>query len=140
MPSLNGRGRASGPPRARKARTPEQKAARERYVERTYGVPVERQHQLQDYQGGRCWGCPRTGVARSLSVDHNHSTGEVRMYLCDTCNNVVGHFRDDPKRLIRLGLALINPPSRAAWMRAGAVPPGWESQDSELLDMLCEDG
>lgn len=108
-------------------------------MERTYGVPPERQRQLTEYQGGRCWGCPATGRARTLSVDHNHRTGEVRMYLCDACNNIVGHFRDDPVALIRLGLALIDPPSRRAWLAPGAVPPGWATQESELLDLLRED-
>lgn len=107
---------------------------------RTYKITIRMYRLLLEFQFGRCWGCRRaTGKARRLSVDHNHRTGEVRMLLCNTCNNVVGHFRDDPEALIRLGLALIDPPSRQAWLGEGQVRPGWASQDSELLDFLREE-
>ncbi len=116
--------------RATKAR------ARERYVERTYKITAAMYRALEAFQGGRCWGCRRArGVAKELAVDHNHRTGEVRMLLCSTCNEIVGHFRDDPEALIRLGLALIDPPSRTAWAAPGMVP-GWSSQDDELRDGL----
>jgi hypothetical protein len=95
---------------------------------------------LIQFQGGRCWGCRRaTGKAKRLSVDHNHRTGEVRMLLCSTCNNIVGHFRDNPEALIRLGLALIDPPSRQAWMAPGAVRPGWLCDDPELHEILLDE-
>lgn len=139
---LNGRGRArgsSGPSKTRKPRTEASEAAHEAYLERTYGVSPDRQKSLMNYQEGRCWGCPATGRARRLSLDHNHRTGEARMFLCNTCNNIVGHFRDDPERLIRLGLAMIDPPSRRAWLAAGRVRPGWSSNDQELLDLLARE-
>lgn len=108
---------------------------------RTYKITVPMYRLLLVFQLGRCWGCRRaTGKARRLSVDHNHRTGEVRMLLCNTCNNIVGHFRDDPEGLIRLGLALIDPPSRQAWLGEGRVRPGWASQDSELLDLVSDEG
>lgn len=157
---LNGRGRPSasaGPRKLRQRLTEDERAAkerdRERRVERTYKVPVDRQHALQLFQWvaagllavswrpgrTRCWGCRRaTGASKALATDHNHRTGEVRMYLCSTCNNIVGHFRDDPEALIRLGLALIDPPSRQAWMAPGAVRPGWACDDQELLDLVAE--
>lgn len=36
----------------------------------------------------------------------------VRGMLCATCNRILGHFRDDPVALFRLGLYLIDPPAR----------------------------
>lgn len=85
---------------------------------------------LKAHQGGRCWGCRRaTGASKELATDHDHRTGEVRMVLCSTCNQIVGHFRDDPEGLVRLGLALVDPPSRMAWLAPGRTPPGWEGQD-----------
>ncbi len=49
-------------------------------------------------QGGVCAICgrperqihPRSGVVQSLSVDHDHKTGEVRGLLCSRCNRLVG--------------------------------------------------
>lgn len=134
---LNGRGRPAAT--KRKPRTEESEAAHIAYVEREYKITARMYRLLQKFQGGRCWGCPATGKARRLSVDHNHRTGEVRMLLCNTCNNIVGHFRDNPEALIRLGLALIDPPSRQAWLGEGQVRPGWASQDSELHDLLAEE-
>ena len=32
---------------------------------------------------------------RKFSVDHNHSTGEVRGLLCNSCNKAIGHAFDD---------------------------------------------
>jgi Recombination endonuclease VII len=106
--------------------TPESKQrARERHVLRTYGVTPDMHAALAEYQGGRCWGCRRaTGASKALAVDHDHRTGEVRMLLCSTCNRLIGHFRDDPVALVRLGLALVEPPSRRAWWLVGPRP-GW---------------
>ena len=138
---LNGRGRrpaGAGPAKPRKARTPESDAAHEAYVVRTYKITIGMYRLLLEFQGGRCWGCRRaTGRIKRLAVDHNHRTGEVRMLLCSTCNNIVGHFRDNPEALIRLGLALIDPPSRQAWAAPG-MRPGWSSDDDDLRDFLSE--
>lgn len=99
--------------------------ARERHVQRTYGITSDMHAALSRWQSGMCWGCRRaTGKTKALAVDHDHRTGEVRMLLCSTCNRLIGHFRDNPEALIRLGLALIDPPSRRAWSRPGNRP-GW---------------
>jgi len=129
------------PPVRKRPRTLEEsqarRTARERYVERVYKITGAMYRTLERFQGGRCWGCRRaTGASKELAVDHNHRTGEVRMLLCSTCNQIVGHFRDNPEALIRLGLAIIDPPSRSAWSRPGMLP-GWTSNDDELRDELA---
>ncbi len=42
----------------------------------------------------------KQGVLR-FDVDHNHATKKVRGLLCRHCNLMLGHARDDPKRLYR---------------------------------------
>lgn len=111
--------------------------AHELYVQRTYGITPEMYRKLKEFQRNRCWGCRRaTGAGKRLATDHNHRSKEVRMLLCSTCNQIVGHFRDDPIALIRLGLALINPPSRQAW--AQGPEPGWEVIPPDLEFYLPE--
>lgn len=132
---LNGRGASASA--ARKPRTKESEKAHEIYVERTYLITSAMYRALKAWQGNRCYACPRTGKARRLSLDHNHRTGEVRMLLCNTCNNIVGHFKDNPEALIRLGLALINPPSRRAWSDPDLPLPGWWDDEYDPRDVQC---
>lgn len=67
---------------------------------RTYGVyPADFQRMLQSQAGG-CAICGRqdSGNSRSenLSIDHCHSTGQVRALLCEHCNRGLGCFLDNP--------------------------------------------
>lgn len=47
-----------------------------------------------DGKCGICYSLPKS--ARSLSIDHNHTTGVVRGLLCDRCNLAIGLFKDNP--------------------------------------------
>jgi len=62
---------------------------------------------MYDAQGGLCASCglppgERSGKVLRLSVDHNHTTGEVRELLCGPCNVALGNLRDDPERIRKL--------------------------------------
>lgn len=75
--------------------------------ERLYGLTVEDYQRLLILQGGVCAICQRperrrnrAGEIRELCVDHDHATGAVRGLLCTDCNQALGLFEDDTRRLI----------------------------------------
>jgi hypothetical protein len=87
------------------------KAAHEKMVSSTYGLPPGHYEKLKAFQGGVCFICQRaTGKVKALAVDHNHATGVVRGVLCGICNQLIGHLRDDPERARRIATYLEDPP------------------------------
>ena len=87
----------------REFNTRQRKQARARQVERTYDITAEDNHELFLFQGGRCWLCRKaTGATKSLAVDHDHVTNEVRGRLCGPCNQFIGKLGDDPDAARRL--------------------------------------
>jgi hypothetical protein len=76
---------------------------------------------LYKAQNGRCAICRRaTGRTKNLAVDHDHkccngptSCGDcIRGLLCSTCNQFLGHIRDDANAFARGIAYLNNPPAR----------------------------
>lgn len=59
-------------------------------------MTVSRYNELFKSQKGCCAICAtkQDDLKRSLCVDHNHSTGEVRGLLCDACNRALGYLKD----------------------------------------------
>ena len=86
------------------------------HIQRTYGISGDEYLELKRSQGGLCAICGpwtgRNGRYVSLSVDHNHKTGEVRGLLCRVCNRILGMFRDNPVAFQRAAEYLVNPPAR----------------------------
>jgi hypothetical protein len=63
-----------------------------------YGLTMEQYNVMLIEQNGVCKICGKPEKSSSkgvLSVDHDHSTGNVRGLLCDTCNRGLGHFYDN---------------------------------------------
>lgn len=72
---------------------------RRSYLLGRYGLSVEQYNSLLDRQNGVCAICRKIDGDISLSVDHDHQTGEVRGLLCSLCNKGLGHFDDNPQLL-----------------------------------------
>lgn len=62
------------------------------------GVTAEEFDRMLREQRGVCAIC-NLPSAKTLHVDHCHTTGAVRGLLCDLCNRGLGYFHDDPHRL-----------------------------------------
>jgi Recombination endonuclease VII len=63
------------------------------HLERRYGITEQQVAELASGQGAYCMICLRR---RSLHVDHDHGSGEVRGLLCFPCNGGLGQFKHDP--------------------------------------------
>lgn len=63
-----------------------------------YGLTEADFAKINESQCGRCAICdgPPIGKTR-LSVDHDHTSGQVRGLLCDNCNKALGCFQDNPE-------------------------------------------
>jgi hypothetical protein len=57
-------------------------------------------------QEGRCYICRKKASGKGpsgqrLHIDHDPKTGKVRGLLCFSCNVGLGHFRHNPKLLLK---------------------------------------
>lgn len=72
-------------------------------LKRRYGITIEEFESLWDKQQGLCAICHNPAAGKGsmsiLGVDHDHKTGKVRGLLCWRCNQGLGYFKDDIKRL-----------------------------------------
>lgn len=70
---------------------------RDTHYKYRFGISIEEYEQLLASQNGCCALCGKleTENKRRLAVDHCHATGKVRKLLCDRCNVLLGHAKDD---------------------------------------------
>lgn len=71
-----------------------------RDILRSYSIdPSEYQRRL-DAQRNQCAICQcACSVNSRLSIDHDHNTGRIRGFLCNSCNAGLGQFKDNPDLL-----------------------------------------
>ncbi|MDB3976116.1 endonuclease VII domain-containing protein [Gammaproteobacteria bacterium] len=57
----------------------------------------------KDYSPFTCPICTKTTIVgiSKIVLDHCHKTGEVRGFLCESCNTGIGRFDDDPEIVTR---------------------------------------
>jgi len=71
-------------------------------LKKRYGITLEDYERMLELQGGCCkiCGCKSPGnKSKHFSVDHSHTTQEVRGLLCHHCNTGLGYFRDSREAL-----------------------------------------
>jgi 5-methylcytosine-specific restriction endonuclease McrA len=80
-------------------------ANRKWHLKTMYGLTLEQYEAMLIAQHGVCAVCRqpetalRRGTVKSLDVDHNHTTNQIRGLLCSACNNSLGMLREDPLRI-----------------------------------------
>ena len=70
---------------------------REWNLKRDYGINIEEYDLVFKQQNGLCAICKQKSTHRSgaLFVDHDHASGKLRALLCNPCNLLLGHSKDD---------------------------------------------
>ncbi|KKM27158.1 hypothetical protein LCGC14_1577570 [marine sediment metagenome] len=73
-------------------------------LQRAYGITLVQWQEMFEKQKGRCKICGKhqSELKKTLSVDHCHSTGEVRALLCHQCNIALGFVNEDSDIVLRL--------------------------------------
>jgi hypothetical protein len=89
---------------------------RKQSLKKRYNITLEQYNELFIKQNGLCAGCDlhASQLRRNLCVDHDHFTGKIRGLLCDDCNIILGHAKDDMKTLHQLTSYLENSQSDLA--------------------------
>ncbi len=89
---------------------PEVKAAhRAGHLKRKFGLTPDEYEAKLAAQGSGYALCGRVPAPdRQLDIDHDHKTGAVRGLACNTCNQRLGQFRDDPIRLAHVAVYLLH--------------------------------
>lgn len=66
-------------------------------LKRAFNLTWEEYLEMLEAQDFKCKICKKDFEEewRSLNVDHDHETGEVRGLLCSNCNLGIGHFKHD---------------------------------------------
>lgn len=89
----------------RRSKNPEYFKARARnnYIQTRWKMSTEEYEQKLRAQDSKCKICradlPTTGFFTHL--DHNHTTGKIRDFLCTNCNRGLGHFQDNKELLMK---------------------------------------
>lgn len=78
---------------------------RRHHLKHTHGITLEEFNLKLALQDNVCAVCHRPetqirrGTIKSLDVDHNHETHQIRGLLCSLCNTALGLLQDDPLRI-----------------------------------------
>lgn len=83
-------------------------SVRNSYLKRTYGIDSGQYDSMLSAQDGGCGICLKkedttlaSGKSKSLAVDHDSKTGQIRGILCENCNRGIGLLAHDTELLRR---------------------------------------
>lgn len=74
---------------------------RDRMLRTKFGISLDEYNRKLTDQNGICAICSGVNSDRSLAVDHNHKTGQVRGLLCSRCNAAIGFLQEDTDRALK---------------------------------------
>jgi hypothetical protein len=93
------------------------------HIEKTYGISADDYWRLYEAQGGKCAICWRgKGKSKLLSVEHDHTTGEIFGLCCGTCNTMLGRVGRTIDPYVRTINYLLDPPARQVFGEPRYVP------------------
>jgi hypothetical protein len=98
----------------KKIRAEHPERARKHHLKFAFGITLDDYNKMFQEQNGVCAICgqPETKIdkqknkLRVLSVDHNHTTGQIRGLLCDRCNLGIAFFKDNAEILLNASMYL----------------------------------
>jgi Recombination endonuclease VII len=70
-----------------------------RHILRKYGITLE-QYEASIVSQGNCCAICHEIFTTSPDLDHSHTTGQLRKFLCRSCNMGLGQFRDSVDLLL----------------------------------------
>ena len=78
--------------RAKKWREKNPNEAKNREIQRSYGISLKDYLEMKEKQQLLCAICKKKEI---LVIDHNHKNGIVRGLLCQSCNHLLGNAKED---------------------------------------------
>ena len=74
------------------------KSQRHYRLMKDYGLPTFMYNEMLKQQGYKCKVCgiSHSDYGKNFDVDHNHTNGNVRGLLCNSCNRLIARYNDDP--------------------------------------------
>jgi hypothetical protein len=90
---------------------------------RIYGVEPDEFERVLQLQGGTCAICRNRQQSKRLALDHDHTTGEPRGILCQTCNYKLLGAAYDSVRILRAAVTYLeHTPFSGSWVAPEAIP------------------
>lgn len=79
---------------------------RERNIKKIYGKEIQDIMDMMTLQKGCCAICNGSLInpdsIKNYAIDHNHSTGKVRGFLCNNCNTSLGLMKENREAILEM--------------------------------------